>query len=90
MEQTDPIIGDIVVSLVILFLFFWFVLPFVWRYILKPLGKLAYFLLLLTLGVSFFLIFFVGKQVGIPEDVQIAIAVFSGVVAGVKWAMKHA
>jgi hypothetical protein len=71
-----------------LLMFFGFILPILWKYLLKPLGQLAYFLLLLILGISFFLIFFVGKQLGIPEDVQLMVAVFSGVMAGVKWAIR--
>jgi hypothetical protein len=89
MEPVDPIIGEVVVALLVLYVCFWYILPFIWKYILLPLGRLAYFLLLLTFGISFFLIFFVGKQVGIPEDIQIAMAVFSGVVAGLKWAIKQ-
>ena len=89
MESVDPIVGEVILALLVLYFFFWFILPFVWKFILKPLGKLAYFIMLLAFGVSFFLIFCVGKQIGIPEDIQIAMAVFSGVVAGVKWAIKH-
>jgi hypothetical protein len=76
------------VFVLLLYVFFGYILPLLWKYLFRPLGKLAYFLLLLLFGISFFMIFFLGKHLGIPEEVQILIAVFSAVVSGVKWASK--
>ncbi len=77
------------ILLVVLYVFFGYILPFIWRYVLKPLGKIAYFLLLLFLGISFFAIFFLGKHYGIPESVQLGLGLFSAVVSGIKWATKR-
>jgi hypothetical protein len=89
MEPIYALALIIVVAVLLLTVFFWYVLPVIWKYLLRPLGKLAYFLLLVVFGISFFLIFAVGKQLGIPEEVQIAFAVFSAIVSGVKWASKR-
>jgi hypothetical protein len=89
MEPIYALTLVITVAVVILTVFFWYVLPVIWKYLLRPLGKVAYFLLLLVFGISFFLIFAVGKQLGIPEQVQIAFAVFSAIVSGTKWASKQ-
>jgi hypothetical protein len=88
MEPMHALILAIAVLLLVLYVFFWFILPPLWKYVLKPLGKLAYFLLLLIFGISFFMIFALGKHFGIPESVQLGMAVFSAVVSGVKWATK--
>lgn len=88
MEPIHALVLVIAVLVLILYVFFWFILPVLWKYLLRPLGKVAYFLLLMLFGISFFMIFFVGKQLGIPEDVQLMMAVFSAVVSGVKWASK--
>jgi carbon starvation protein CstA len=89
MEPIQAIALVVSVCVLLLYVFFWFILPVLWKYLLRPLGKLAYFLLLVILGISFFAIFFVGKQLGIPEDVQLMMAIFSAVVSGVKWASKR-
>lgn len=88
MEPIHALALAVTVFVLLLYLFFWYILPFLWKYLLRPLGKLAYFLLLLLFGISFFMIFFLGKHFGIPEDVQIMMAVFSALVSGVKWATK--
>lgn len=90
MEPIHALMLAIAVCVLLLYLFFWYLLPFLWKYLLCPLGKLAYFLLLLVFGISFFMIFFLGKHFGIPEHVQLMMAVFSAVVSGVKWATKRA
>jgi glucan phosphoethanolaminetransferase (alkaline phosphatase superfamily) len=86
MEPMHALALAIVVLLIALYVFFWFILPVLWKYVLKPLGKIAYFLLLLIFGISFFMIFFLGKHFGIPEEVQVGMAIFSAIVSGVKWA----
>lgn len=85
----DPIYA-MGIALVICVVFFWVVLPILWKFILRPLGKLAYFLLLLVFGISFFMIFALGKHYGIPENVQLGVAIFSAVISGIKWATKKA
>jgi fatty acid desaturase len=88
MEPTTFLILAITLLVLVLYVFFWFILPVFWKYLLLPLGKLAYFILLLLFGISFFMLFFVSKQLGIPDDVQLMMAVFSAIVSGVKWATK--
>jgi hypothetical protein len=89
MEPLYVLALAITASLLLLYVFFWYILPVLWKYLLRPLGILAYFLLLLLFGISFFMIFFVGKQLGISEDVQIMLAIFSAVISGIKWASKR-
>lgn len=89
MEPMNALALAIAVFVLLLYVFFWYILPVLWKYLLRPLGKLAYFLLLLVFGISFFMIFFLGKHFGIPENVQLMMAVFSAVVYGVKWASKR-
>lgn len=89
MQPVPALIVTIIVCALALYVFLGIILPFLWKYVLRPLSKIAYFLLLLGIGISFFMVFFLGKQLGIPEDVQIMIAIFSGVVSGVKWAVKR-
>lgn len=88
MEPIHALVLAIAVCLLVLYVFFWFILPVLWKYLLRPLGKIAYFLLLVVFGVSFFMIFALGKHFGIPEDVQLGMAIFSAVISGVKWATK--
>lgn len=88
MDPMTSLILAITVLVLVLYLFFWLIVPLLWKYLLLPLGKLAYFILLLVFGISFFMLFFVSKQLGIPEDVQLMMAAFSAVVSGVKWATK--
>lgn len=90
MEPIHALALAIGVCLLVLYVFFWFILPVLWKYLLRPLGKLAYFLLLIIFGISFFMIFALGKHFGIPEDVQLGMAVFSALISGVKWATKRA
>ena len=85
----DPVYAACIAVIFCLF-FFWVILPFLWKFILRPLGRLAYFLLLLVFGVSFFMIFALGKHFGIPESVQLGVAIFSALVSGIKWATKRA
>lgn len=89
MEPMNALVLAIAVLVLAFYVFFWFILPFLWKYLLRPLGKIAYFLLLLVFGISFFMIFFLGKHFGIPEYVQLMMAVFSALVSGVKWATKR-
>lgn len=88
MEPIHALALAIAVCLLVLYVFFWFILPVLWKYLLRPLGKIAYFLLLVVFGVSFFMIFALGKHFGIPEEVQLGMAIFSAVLSGVKWATK--
>lgn len=88
MEPLHALALAIGVCLLVLYLFFWFILPVLWKYLLRPLGKLAYFLLMIIFGISFFMIFALGKHFGIPENVQLGMAIFSAVVSGIKWATK--
>lgn len=78
-----------VVLLLLLTLFFGYVVPLLWKYLLRPLGKMAYFLLLLLVGISFFALFFLGKHYAIPEPIQVGLGIFAAVVAGIKWATKR-
>jgi hypothetical protein len=89
MEPMHALALTVVVLLLVLYLFFWYILPFLWKYLLKPLGKIACFLLLIIFGISFFMIFALGKHFGIPEHIQLGIAAFSALVSGVKWATKR-
>ncbi len=89
MEPIHALALAIGVCLLVLYIFFWFILPVLWKYLLLPLGKLAYFLLMLVFGISFFMIFALGKHYGIPENVQLGMAVFSAVISGIKWATKR-
>lgn len=86
--MVDPIYA-IAIALVVCLVFFWVILPILWKFILRPLGRLAYFLLMLIFGISFFMIFALGKHYGIPENVQLGVAVFSAVISGIKWATKR-
>ena len=89
MEPMDALALALTVLVLLLYVFFWYLLPLVWKYLLRPFGKIAYFLLLLIFGISFFGIFFLGKQYGIPEPIQIGLGIFSAVVSGVKWAKRR-
>lgn len=89
MEPLHALALAIGVCLLVLYVFFWFILPVLWKYLLLPLGKLAYFLLMLIFGISFFMIFALGKHYGIPENVQLGMAIFSAVISGIKWATKR-
>lgn len=89
MEPLHALALAIGVCLLVLYVFFWFILPVLWKYLLLPLGKLAYFLLMLIFGISFFMIFALGKHYGIPENVQLGMAVFSALISGIKWATKR-
>lgn len=77
------------ISLLSMIFFFGYILPLLWKYLLKPLGKIAYFLILLMIGIGFFTVFFLGKHYGIPEPIQIGLGIFAAIIAGIKWAKKR-
>ncbi len=88
----EPMLAFALTATVLVFLlglFFGYILPLMWKYLLKPLGKIAYFLLLLIFGISFFAIFFLGKHYGIPESVQLGLGLFAAIVSGIKWARRR-
>lgn len=65
-----------------------YIIPYIWTNILKPIGKMAYIILIFGVGILFFVSLGVFQQEGLPEEVQVFIAVIVGISAGVKWAKK--
>lgn len=78
-------LGIVIIGALTYFLVRYFI-PWLWQSVIKPLGKLAWFLLLITLAVAFTLIMTVGAELRVPPEIRILVAFGSAIVGGYKWA----
>lgn len=81
--------GSVFMGLVILavptYVFVRYLLPPIWRYIIKPLGKLAYFLLLFLLAVVILSVKDAGDFLGVPEDIRFVLLLLGAIWGGWQW-----
>ncbi len=68
------------------YIIFRYIIPFIWNKLVVPLGKLAYFLILLLIGFTFYFIIFLADE-SIPQNVKILIGLITALIAGYKWAI---
>lgn len=88
-EDIAGIFAGLVMLTVPTYIFIRCLLPPMWRYIIKPMGKLAYFSLLFLSVFSFLLVRDAGDLLDIPEETRFILLVVVSAWGGWRWAQQQ-
>lgn len=87
-EDTGAVFTGLVILTIPTYIFVRYLLPSIWRYIIKPMGKLAFFFLLFLLIFTFLLVRDAGDLLGIPEETRLILLVITSAWGGWHWAQQ--
>jgi hypothetical protein len=76
---------NLAIGLVVIYITIRYIIPFIWNNLLVPLGKIAYFIILVILAFAFYLAVGFGEE-AIPIEIKAVLIITTSIVAAVKWA----